>query len=128
MPRVLTALSVFASVVETIPGNPITCRTLVQIFEHRLPLLHLLGHFNSAPILKEPFTAKQLIRGALCRDAVFVRLLMEAEQNRSRSHPHRLSHLLAADSDIKLPLRPEVVASLWRFGRYLAEVGVFVEG
>jgi len=125
MPGVLASLSVLLGVLEGMPGTRMSPRTIVQVFEHRLPLLYVLGHFGEVPSLKSGITADQLLRGMPSYSQTFARLLKAVEHNGHRRQPRTLAHLVAEDPDVVVPLRPEVVAALWRLGRYLADAGSF---
>jgi len=125
MPYVLTALSVLLGALESIPGTRITLRSIVQLFEHRLPLLYVLGHLAETPRLQAGYSAEQLLRGLPHYSEVFMRLLKEVERNAERKQPRSLAHIIAEDAEVKVPLRPEVVAALWRLGRFLADAGTF---
>ncbi|MFH1807751.1 MAG: hypothetical protein ABIJ09_03345 [Pseudomonadota bacterium] len=125
LPSVLVALAAVLAALESIPGTRMSARTVVQVFEHRLPLLFVLGHLNETPGLQSGFSADQLLRGMPSFTHAFARMLKEIELNGSRRQPRSLGQIIESDPDLQRPLRPEMVSALWRLGRYLADAGTF---
>lgn len=125
MPAVLTATAAFIAAMEAVPGTKMSPRSIVQIFEHRLPLLFLLGHLHERPALLPAYSADQLLRSSSGHGQLFARLLREIDLNSRRSRARSLLKILEHEPDLSSPLRPNAVASLWRLGRYIAEAGTF---
>jgi hypothetical protein len=125
MPAVLTATAAFVAAMETVPGTRMSPRSIVQIFEQRLPLLFLLGHLHETPALLPAYSADQLLRSAGNQSQLFARLLREVDLNGRRSRPRSLFKIMEHEPDLSSPLRPEAVAALWKLGRYIAEAGTF---
>lgn len=125
MPAVLTALAAFIGTLEGVPGTRMSPRTIVQVFEHRLPLLYLLGHLHETPALLPAYTADQLLREGRGHNPIFARLLHEVDLNGRRSQPRTLRQIIAHDPELSAPLKPDAVAALWKLGRYLADAGTF---
>lgn len=125
MPAVLTATAAFIAAMEKVPGTHMSPRSIVQIFEQRLPLLFLLGHLHETPALLPAYSADQLLRSSRSQGQLFARLLREIDLNGRRNRPRSLVKILEHESELSSPLRPDAVAALWKLGRYIAEAGTF---
>ena len=127
MPGLLVALSVLLDVYAGMRGVKRGPRTIISLFEQRLPLLYVLSHLLDRPQLKPNFDARRLIAPIPAVRAPLLRVLQAVVENRKR-HRTLLEILEGASDTFSPPLSVEVVAMLFGLGKALLQAGAFSSG
>lgn len=127
MPGVLLSLSVIVGVYESMRGSRRSARTIVSLFEERLPFLYVLAHLTDRPMLKDPERAKRIIAQLPAVRAPLLDVLEALVGNREQTVAETLEDILRAQgSAFERPLTAEAVTMLTGLGKVLLKTGLFV--
>ncbi|MCP4499641.1 MAG: hypothetical protein GY822_06700 [Deltaproteobacteria bacterium] len=127
MPGVLIALNVLLSTYERMRGARRTPRTIISLFEQRLPLLYSLSHLSHRPILQDDTSQKRLLAHFPVLRAPLVAVLDSISLNRTRGVALSLRDILDEQGPLfKAPLTPDAVTLLFGLGQVLMQDGIFV--
>ena len=127
VPAALVALSVLVGVAENMRGSARTLRTAVSIWEAQLPLLYVLAHLQSRPVVKSGVTMREAVGELPTVRAPLLKVLDEVERNGRRGVAHPLEDILRAQREaFAAPLSADAVAMLYGLGRVLLRACTFV--
>ncbi|MCC7070867.1 MAG: YkgJ family cysteine cluster protein [Deltaproteobacteria bacterium] len=127
VPAVLVALSVMVGVAEHLRGAVRTPRTTVSIWEAHLPLLYVLAHLGSRPVVKSGVTLREAVGELPTVRAPLLKVLDEVERNGRRGVAQPLEDILRVQHEaFAAPLSADAVAMLHGLGRVLLRACTFV--
>lgn|GEM_PF-819235 len=127
MPGVLIALNVLLATYERMRGARCTSRTVVSLFEQRLPLLYTLSHLAHRPILQDERSQKRLLAHFPAMRAPLVAILDDISRNQTKGVALSLNEILQKQGKLfEAPLTPDAVSLLFGLGQVLMQDGIFV--
>ena len=119
MTGLLVALSVFLGAYEDMRGARRTPRTIISLFEQRLPLLYTLSHLDDRPTFGAKVDPKQLVGTGPVGPALR-EVFAEISKNEARDVARPLRSILAEQGDVfRAPHSAEGIAMLFSLGRVL---------
>lgn len=122
----LVALSVLLGAYEDMRGGRRTPRTIISLFEQRLPLLYTLSHLDHRPTFGAKVDPTKLVGTGPVGSALQA-VLQEISANESRDVARPLRSILAEQGEIfRAPHTAEGVAMLFSLGRVLLRSARFV--
>lgn len=126
LPALLLALSILLETYYEMKGAHPSPRTVVSMFEQRLPFLYVLAHLNHRPMLKPGADPDKLIRSFPAVRAPLLNVLEDVFENSETTVARPLWTILHAQGNIfKAPHGFDEVAMLYGLGRILLEEGLF---
>ena len=128
LPAILVALDVMLDAYQKMRGARMSARTVVSMFEERLPLLYVLSQLRGRPRLPPTTDARRLLHGFPTIRAPLLGVVDDIAANAKRAHPKTLLELLQKQGDIfTAPLSFDAVAMLYGLGNVLLRAGVRAE-
>jgi len=127
MPALLVALSVIVGEYEQMRGASRSARTIVSIFEQRLPFLYVLSHLDDRPMVRDTEEAKRIVAQLPAVRAPLLEVLEGMVDNSDLTVAETLDDILRQQGKaFASPLGPDAVTMLHGLGRVLLRTGVFV--
>jgi hypothetical protein len=127
MPGLLVSLSVMLGIYEGMHGARRSPRTILSIFEQRLPFLYVLSHLGDRPMVREPAQAKKIIASLPAVRAPLLEVLEGMVENRELTVAETLEDILREQGHaFESPLSADAVTMLHGLGRVLLRTGMFV--
>jgi hypothetical protein len=127
MPSVLVALSVLVGEYERMKGARRSARTIVSIYEQRLPFLYVLAHLDDRPMVRDTDEAKRIVASLPAVRAPLLEVLEGMVDNEDLTIAETLDDILRQQGKaFTSPLNPDSVTMLHGLGRVLLRTGMFV--
>lgn len=127
MPAVLVALSVLLGEYEQMKGAARSARTVVSLFEQRLPFLYVLSHLDDRPMVRDTDEAKRIVASLPAVRAPLLEVLEGMVDNSDLTVAETLDDILRDQGKaFAPPLSPDAVTMLHGLGRVLLRTGMFV--
>jgi len=126
LPALLLALSILVDTYYEMKGAHPSPRTVISIFEQRLPMLYVLAHLNDRPMLKPGADPERLIKSFPAVRAPLLNVLEDVFDNSESTVARPLWTILHEQGDVfKAPHGFDEIAMLYGLGRILLEEGMF---
>jgi hypothetical protein len=127
MSPVLVALSCLVGAYEGMKGARRSPRTIVSMYEQRLPFLYVLAHLDDRPMVRDTDEAKRIVASLPAVRAPLLEVLEGMVDNEDLTIAETLDDILRTQGKaFTSPLSPDAVTMLHGLGRVLLRTGMFV--
>jgi len=126
LPQLLLATAALTDAYVGMRGASFSARTIVSLFEQRLPFLHTLAHLDDIPLLDDTVDPVALFEGFPFVRSTLIGVVEAIVANRTKRSKSPLGEILG-DAGFTSPLGFDEVANLFALGRVLLQHATYVQ-